>query len=320
MLCFKPYFALPLAAVVLFACVWRRSIAPLFAPENFAAAAAAIAYGLVVWLRYPDYVWSVAAVAVDVYAPARYGLLTVAASPPFVFSAVLLAAVAFGMRFVGFEPRAALLAVASAGFFATYVLQSKNWFNHAFPGEALGVLAIVALALGRFRAMPGEAARFGRMAVLPALIVAPFLNAVQLNLPGAEEYPGLTAAVRENAPAHPKIGALARQLDVGHPLTRQLGGVWIGRRNALWVDNCVRQILATKKVDDETRAKLLEYAADERREVGEDLRKGRPDILLIEDAQTREWALKKPEFAGLLDGYAKRAQVGDIEVWRRVGG
>ncbi len=151
------------------------------------------------------------------------------------------------------------------------------------------------------------------------MIVAPFLCAVQLNLPGAEEYPGLTAAVKQIAPAHPKIGALARQLDIAHPLTRRLGGVWIGRRNALWVDNCVRQILASQKVDDETRAKLLEYAADERREVGDDLARGKPDILLIEDAGLREWALKKPEFSGLLDGYAKKAQVGDIEVWGRVG-
>lgn len=319
-LCFKPYFALPLAAVVLFACVRRRSIAPLFAAENFAAAAVAIAYGLFVWLRYPGYVWGVAAVAMDVYAPARYGLAAVIASPPFVFSAILLAAVAVGLRWLGFESRAALLALASAGFFATYVLQAKNWFNHAFPGEALGVLAIAALALGRFRAAPEEAARFARLAVLPALIVAPFLNAAQLNLPGAEEYPGLTAAVRSNAPAHPKIAALARQLDVGHPLTRRVGGVWIGRRNAMWVDNCVRQILATKNVDAETRAKLLEYAADERREVGEDIAKGRPDIILIEDPGLREWALKKPEFVGLLDGYVRKAQVGDIEVWRRVGG
>ena len=116
------------------------------------------------------------------------------------------------------------------------------------------------------------------------------------------------------------VNGIARQLDVGHPLTRRLGGVWVGRRNAMWVDNCVRQILATKKVDAETRAKLLEYAADERREVGEDIAKGRPDIILIEEPGLREWALKKPEFAGLLDGYAKKAQVGDIEVWRRVGG
>ena len=319
-LCFKPYFALPLAAVVLFAIVRRRSIAPLFAPENFAAAAVALAYAVLVWLRYPDYVWGVATVAVDVYAPARYGLLEVVASPPFVFSAILLAGVAIGLRFLGFEPRAALLGVAGAAFFATYVIQAKNWFNHAYPGEALGVLALAALAVGRWPAMGEEAARFARIAVLPALIVAPFLCAAQLNLPGAEEYPGLTAAVRENAPERPKIAALAHQLDVGHPLTRRLGGVWVGRRNALWVDNCVRQILATSKVDEEARRKLLDYAEDERREFAEDMAKGKPDVLLIEDARLREWALKKPEFNGLLDGFAKKAQVGDIEVWRRVGG
>lgn len=318
-LCFKPYFALPLGAVVLFAVVRRRSIAPLFAIENFAAAAVAIGYGLVVWLRYPDYVWSVATVAMEVYAPARYGLLDVIASPPFVFSAILLAGVAIGMRFIGFEPRAALLAVASAAFFATYVIQAKNWFNHAYPGEALGILALVALALGRWRSAGDEAARFARIAVLPALIIAPFLCAAQLNLPGSEEYPGLTAAVQANAPARPRIAALAHQLDVGHPLTRRLGGAWIMRRNALWVDNCVRQILATKKVDDETRTRLLEYAADERREVGEDIAKGQPDVILIETPQLREWALKKTEFSGLLDGFTKKAQVGDIEVWARVG-
>jgi len=318
-LCFKPYFALPLGAVVLFAMARRRSIAPLFAIENFAAAAVAIAYALVVWLRYPDYVWSVATVAMEVYAPARYGLLEVVASPPFVFSAILLAGVAIGMRFIGFEPRAALLAVASAAFFATYVIQAKNWFNHAYPGEALGVLALVALVLGRLKAAGEEAARFGRIAVIPALIVAPFLCAAQLNMPGAEEYPGLTAAVQANAPARPRIAALAHQLDVGHPLTRRIDGAWVMRRNALWVDNCVRQILATKKIDDETRARLLEYAADERREVGEDIAKGQPDVILIETPQLREWALKKTEFSGLLDGFAKKAQVGDIEVWARVG-
>lgn len=319
-LSFKPYYALPLGAVVLFACARRRSVAPLFALENFAAAATAIAYGLFVWLRYPDYVWSVATVAMEVYAPARYGLGEVMASTPFVFSAALLLAVGAGFRFLGYEPRAALLAVASAAFLATYVIQAKNWFNHAWPGEALGVLALVALALGKLRARPEEAARFARIAVLPALVIAPFLCAVQLNLPGAEEYPGLTAAVKANAPARPKIAALAQQLDIGHPLTRRLDGAWVLRRNALWVDNCVRQILSTKKVGDETRARLLEYAADERREFAEDMAKGRPDVLLIETPQLREWALKKAEFSGLLDGFAKKAQVGDIEVWARVGG
>ncbi len=319
-LCFKPYFALPIAAVVLFAGWRRRAPSTLFAPENFAVAATAVVYGLFVWLRYPDYVWGVAALATEVYAPARYGFWQVAASPPFLFNAAALVAVGVGMAYAGFEARAALLAAASAGFLATYVIQAKIWFNHAYPGEALGVLALVALVTGRLATSPEAASRLGRMALLPALILAPFLMAAQMNLPGAEEYPGLTAAVRANAPARPKIAVLAQQLDVGHPLTRRVGGRWIGRRNALWVDNCVRQILSTQKVDEETRARLLAYAAEERAELAEDVAKGKPDILLVETPQLRQWAQGKPEFAHLLDGLVRKAQVGDIEIWARAGG
>ncbi|MFV0279564.1 MAG: hypothetical protein ACK5JM_02240 [Rhodoblastus sp.] len=324
-LCFKPYFALPLGAVVLFACVRRRSLAPLFAPENLVLAATAIAYGVLVWLRYPDYVWGQAGLAMEVYAPARYGLAAVLTSTSFVFSAALLIGVAAGLYFLGFEPRAALLGLASAGFLATYVIQAKNWFNHAYPGEALGVLACVALALGRFGARPEASARFSRFAVLPALLLAPFLCAVQLNVLRMEEYPGLTAAVtkvlaeRAQGAGKPKIAALAHQLDVGQPLTRQLNADWVGRRNALWVDNCVRQILASKTVDDEMRRRLLEYSAGERREFAEDMAQGKPDILLVETPQLATWAARQPEFVGMLDGYTKKTQVGDIEIFARNG-
>lgn len=213
----------------------------------------------------------------------------------------------------------ALLAVASAAFFATYVIQAKNWFNHTYPGEALGVLALVALVLGRLKAAGEEAARFGHIAVIPALIVAPFLCAAQRNMPGAEEYPELTAAVQANAPARPRIAALAHQLDVGHPLTRRIDGAWVMRRNALWVDNCVRQILATKKIDDETRARLLEYAADERREVGEDIAKGQPDVILIETPQLRGMGAEENGILRPAGRLCEEGAGGDIEVWARVG-
>ncbi|MFO1168666.1 MAG: hypothetical protein U1E19_11225 [Rhodoblastus sp.] len=41
-------------------------------------------------------------------------------------------------------------------------------------------------------------------------------------------------------------------------------------------------------------------------------------MILIETPQLREWALKKTEFSGLLDGFAKKAQVG-ISRYGRVG-
>ena len=92
--------------------------------------------------------------------------------------------------------------------------------------------------------------------------------------------------------------------------------VWCGST----VSSRVARTSSTRDIESSRALRGRGPRAQQRREVGEDIKKGRPDIILIEEPGLREWALKKPEFAGLLDGYAKKAQVGDIEVWRRVGG
>ena len=316
-LSFKPYFALGLGGAMLAGAFVRRSARPLFTLEAFAAGGVALAYLAFVYLRYPDYIARVLPLAVEVYAPARNLMSLVVVSPPFLFNLALLGALAFGLRTLGVDARAVVLGAASAGFFATYVIQAKIWFNHAYPGIALGVMALAALALGLRGKAPEGAARFARLCLLPALVCAPFLSAVLMNLPGVEENPGLAKAVREIGPAHPKIATLAEQLDVGHPLTRRLGGVWIGVQNAMWVNNCVRQILGTQKVDEPTRTKLLGYVAAERRELAADIARGKPDILLVESATLREWAQTKPEFVNLFDGLERRGQAGEIEIWAR---
>lgn len=314
---FKPYYALPLGLVVLAACWRRRTLAPIVGPEGLAAAATVVAYWVFVWLRYPFYVYDVLPLAMEVYAPARYGFAQVLVSAPFVANLALLIAVGVGVRLLGIDWRAVVLALASAGFLATYAIQAKLWFNHAYPGVGLGILACVALATGRMARAREAAARFARFAVLPALAVSPFLGAVAMNLPGAEEHPGLTAAVRALAPPHPKIAALAEQLDYGHPLVRRLGGTWIGRDNALWVNNCVAQILATRRPGAEARARLEDYAAEERRRLAADIAQGRPDAILVESAEFLKWARSKPEFAHVLDGYVKAGQAGEVEIWTR---
>ena len=80
----------------------------------------------------------------------------------------------------------------------------------------------------------------------------------------------------------------------------------------------MRQILATTQVAGVVRAKLLGYARAERAQLAADLAKGSPDVVLVESAALRKWAEGKAEFAGLLDGFVRKAQVGDIEVWARV--
>lgn len=316
-LCFKPYYAAGFAAAALVAVARRRSLAPVFAWENLAALATGLGYLAFVARFFPEYYTLALPAALDVYAPARNGLAASVASAPFLAGAAVLAATGWFCGRRGFDARAYVLMAASAGFLLTFVVQGKGWFNHAYPGLALALFSALAGWLAFRRAAPRQAALFAKACVLPAFVCAPFFGAAWMNAPGAEEYPGLTAQVRALAPARPKIAALAAQLDVAHPLTRRLDGAWIGRQNALWVANCVAQILATQTVSPERRALLESHAARERADFAADLRAGRPDVLLVESAALREWAGRQPEFGRLFDGYARKGQAGAVEIWTR---
>ena len=314
--CVKPHYAAAIMAAAGVA-AWRaRSWRVLFALENLVAAGVFVAYACMVALAYPAYFTHALPAILDVYGPARQSMLSVVATPPFVFVAIAVAAVLLAARKLGGDARAEVICAAALGFLLTYVVQAKGWFNHAYPAVALAALAAVVLWTGK-RGQGEPAAKFGRLVLLPALVCAPVMGAVTMNFPGAEEYPGLTQAVRDVAPARPKIAALAEQLDVGHPLTRRLGGQWIGRQNALWISNCVSQILTAKNVDDATKAKLVAYAQRDRAEFAEDVRAGAPDILLAETTQFRQWAQMTPELAPLFEAYALKAKVGEIEIWTR---
>ena len=315
--CVKPHYALAVVAAAGAAAWRRRSFGVFFAPENLIAAGAFGAYLVAIQIFYPAYFRIALPAALDVYAPARESMTHVVATAPFLFVVAIAAAVAGGLRKLAFDARAAVLLAAALGFLATFVIQAKGWFNHAYPAVALVALAAVALWSGA-RAQFGEAAaRFGRLVALPALACSPFMGAPQMNLPGAEEYPGLTQAVQSVAPARPKIAALAEQLDIGHPLTRRLNGEWVGRQNALWISNCVRQILATQKLDAPAKSRFEAWGAHDRAEFAEDIRAGQPDVLLAETTKLREWAQKSPELADLFAPYSLRGKVGDIEIWTR---
>ena len=313
-LAFKPHYGLAIGfAATAMACA-RRSPKLLFTPELCAVAGVAALYGLTIFLRFPNYVTDVLPLALEVYAPARNSLLTVVVTPLFAANVALLAIVTVFARRVGAQPRVFVVVAGSVGFLVTFVLQAKGWFNHAYPGLALAVLAAVVLYVER-RDRSEAIARFGRLCVVPALVCLPFFAAVTMNLPGAEEHPGLTAAVRAVAPANPRVAALAEQLDFGHPLVRQVDGTWVGRQNALWITNCVDRILATTDRDDARRAKLLGYARQDREAFAADVAAGRPDVLVVENAGLRRWAEGQPELAGVFSAYRHVADAGDVEVW-----
>jgi hypothetical protein len=166
------------------------------------------------------------------------------------------------------------------------------------------------------RRHPIADSRLVKFLFIPALVAAPILHAGVTQWSNEEEHAGLREAIARVAPAHPRMIALARQLDFGHPVTRELNGTWVGRQNALWTSSFVIQLLP-QATDPAYRERLLAYRRNDLSTFAQDVERGRPDVIVVESAGTREWALKQPETATVLDSYARAGEAGEIEIWLR---
>jgi hypothetical protein len=313
-ICFKPYFALAIISPAV-AIAWReRSLRRLFPIEMWMVLAVAALYGAAILIFFPSYL-SALPLIVDAYAPARDSWADLALHTLLPLHLALLAGFAVAAFIVhGAPPLASVAAWASAGFLASFLIQGKGWINHAYPGVALILFAWIAFALEqRTHRISAGLAKF---LFIPALVAAPALHGGVEQWSNEEEHSGLRAAIARVAPAHPRLIAIARQMDFGHPLTRQLDGSWVGRASALWVSSNVGRLLPTAS-DPAYRARLLAYRHQDLSVLAEDVAGGRPDIIIVEDPVLRQWVLHQPETADVLNPYARAAAAGAVEIWTR---
>ncbi len=314
--CFKPYFVLALAFPAL-AIAWReRSLRIFLRAEFYAAAVVVLLYGVTVFVFFPAYRTYALPLIVDVYSPARDSWTNLALHTLLPVQLVLLGGFAYAAIAVRGAPIVARVAAwASAGFLVSFLIQGKGWINHAYPGVALILFAWTAFVLEN-RRHPIADSRLVKFLFIPALVAAPILHAGVTQWSNEEEHAGLREAIARVAPAHPRMIALARQLDFGHPVTRELKGTWVGRQNALWTSSFVFRLLP-QATDPAYRERLLGYRRNDLTTFAQDVERGRPDVIVVESAGTREWALKQPETATVLDSYARAGEAGEIEIWLR---
>jgi hypothetical protein len=255
----------------------------------------------------------------DVYLPYRYPLADILIAPLFLTQAGLLMLAALFLRGKGAGFALSVPVLAGAGFLATYVIQSKDWVNHAYPAIALATLGFC-LALARLPDLETVKAKAG-LFVLPIVILGlPVLLGARLCLPDYEQYPGLRAAINELAPPHPKLAIIANRLDIGHPVAREVGAHWIGRQNCLWTAMAVQYILKTLDASHPDPAYIARLEAYRRADVvalAEDIRTGEPDVILVQQAPLSDWVRAQPEFAGVLPPYCERRRIGEIAIWTR---
>lgn len=183
--------------------------------------------------------------------------------------------------------------LAAFGFAAALGVQGKGYLNHWYPALALTIFALVAI-IAESGADRAER-RFGGSVTIVLSGLAAFLFAQ------AQSYPELERLVRQVAPAHPRLIVAGSNLSVGHPLTRWVGGEWVGRRGALWATGTAVEVM--ERSNPEERTILQHYIDEDRRIFVEDVEGRRPDVILVPGEEGRHWIASNPDVARATSGY-----------------
>lgn len=199
--------------------------------------------------------------------------------------------------------RIAAMAVTSvlgaAGFAAAAILQTKTYPNYLLPGFALALFA--ALCVFATTEYKREKPAIG--AAVAAICL------VQMYCWGIRPDPAIAAAITKVAQPHPKMIALSRELATGHPLTRNIGGSWIGSRAGLFIAGLAHD----RGLRDPVAAVGYQHDIHD---FAEDVTRNTPDVILV-DRTDKDWLMREPEITAAMRGYVPRSRVGDIEIWVR---
>jgi len=318
----KPHFVAAIVATAAASAICARSWRPLLAIENWTAAAVAITYGAWVAIAYPQFISDVLPLVVTVYVPVKaefWPFMIAFATPAWL---LVLALIVWLKRRATLQPPFCLLLAASFGFAISYYVQQKGWAYHSYPMLALALIALAIAFIDRWHGGPASIAGStdNRWARLASAIIATLIAGFTFCwMSGHPDRPGLAAAVRTLKP-HPKILAISGDLAIGHPLTREVEGIWVGRVPSLWISSGVLLRQRYETLDAQTIARLNAYAARDRAMLAEDIARQRPDVILVERSKScdcKAWANSDPMLAHQLEHYRDYETVDDVLILRR---
>ena len=323
-LALKPHFVLAVT-LPLFYVVWENrktlptALRTLFALENLTMALSQIVYLGAIYVLYPIYFRSIVPMAIDIYVPIRLsvGALLRHSSTWAICGSGALALAAWCRREM--SPIFTISVLAAIGFAVAYIVQAKGWPYHAYPAVALFLFAagfafIESIAPRLLQNAPQRGVAIALICALLGLLVAVDLRWAKLPL----SYPPIYSALKKIAPAHATVIGISED-DLRDPqITRLIGGTWVGRVPYQFMSRYAAQVIHTKNgLTVETAKRLLGYREFDRAILIDQIRKRKPDIILITAANLREWVSNQSKIAATLTAYRETSVVDGISIWTR---
>jgi len=313
-LAFKPFFTVPAALCILFAAIRSRSWLTLFAPENIITAVLVTTVSISTYIFYPEYFTVTYPLVRDTYLS-----WSMPASVIFFNDATLVFAIAMVSVLLSRQKHASdslllVTALASIGFAVSFFLQRRGWAYHSYPMVAVALLGMGYALMGA----AGAAPRSRRMEVVSAFMLAVTFVVGMLWF-NVTVYVGPVRQAVEGLMPHPRILVLSGEAAIGHPLVRNINGVWVSRQENLWIRAFVQLTRERTFVDAATDAKLNDYLALERKWLIEDFKKLPPDLVLVDNLRNDwgAWARADAEVSQLLKPYTLVRSVEGIDILRR---
>ena len=319
----KPHFALAAGGALAVAMMRRRSPWPALQAEIWAASAVVIAYAAVVFTVFPAFMTFLPVIR-DAYLPIRQPMIALLTWPPLAIWLIFAAIAGFVVRCrCGAAWTTWSLLAASAGGFASYLIQGKGWPYHSYPMLALAVLALATAAvLGAPKPAAGVLRHAAARIVTASVCLVLTLGAVVVSLGwfGLKGDMGaLNAPVQALAP-HPKLLSISADIAVGEPLTRELHGQWVGSVCSQWISAGAMTLEHRGGLSDAQRLHLRALMAIDRRLLVHDILTGRPDVILISTSRDwLGWARADPALAAALAAYHPVRTVEGVAIWARTG-
>jgi hypothetical protein len=308
----KPHFALCVLFVAGFEILRSRSFRLVFSIEHLIGAGVVIAYLIASLVFFPKFFSDMTPILADLYLPTRNDLPYLIAKISFATLPAL--ALCWIYRSGAKREGTVVCLLIAAGFFAAYLIQGKGWDNHAYPVVAF---CLIGAAWAAQQAMAHEAGGSRTLAVV--FVAAAVLVAIpRFDKPGADN-PALAAVVSRLTP-HPKLLALGFVLRLGHPLTRDIGGTWIGSAPCLWMTGGAMMMKDRVGDDAASRARADAYFERDRLTVAHDIETQRPDIVLIEKTygfDFPQWIAGSPPLTAAMERYDLAETVGKVQVFKR---
>ena len=313
----KPHLAAAVAVTAFAAAMLARSWRPIVAVENWIAAAMLGVYAAIVVQFFPAFMNEVLPAVIAIYVPIQasiFKLMTMGSTP--MWLGLIAVALLILQRDV-LKPHYAILFAASIGFSVSFFLQRKGWAYHAYPMLALALAALIIGYLQRWPLSSPFQRSDGLLRAVSGAFIAVLLVMNFSWFSTARDTTALIDPIMRSAP-NPRVMALSDGTDIGFPLTRKIGGEWVGRGYGMWA--AAGALVMKIKDPDPKREPFYEnFVERDRLGVIEDIRKQRPDIIIIERVRYDwlAWAKSDARIARELENYRELTEINNLLVLRR---